>query len=421
MLLWIGFAVLTAGVIAYLALPLLAPVDASAPPQSADLAVYRDQLRAVDAEREQGLLEPTEAEAARAELARRLLRAADEVDIESGDAEVAGTFRPGQTDGGRSVSVMARALVLSTSVIIPVVAIGIYLWVGSPGMPDLPFAARVAKDNPHRSITDLIGLVETRLRNHPDDAKGWEVLAPVYMKQQRFDDAARAYANSLRLNGESPERIAGFAEALVLANNGLVVPEARKAYERLLILAPNTPEPRFWLALAKEQDGDLSGAIADLDAMLKSAPGDVPWRSLVETKLGEMRAILAGGSPPSAPAPGSTKEAAASASAGSQQTPVPAAPPHQPGPGAAEMAAAAQMTPQERSAFITKMVEGLAARLAENGKDLEGWKRLTRAYMVMGRQEDAVKALADARRAFEADKPALEALDALARDLGIGS
>jgi cytochrome c-type biogenesis protein CcmH len=96
-------------------------------------------------------------------------------------------------------------------------------------------------------------------------------------------------------------------------------------------------------------------------------------------------------------------------------------PQSQPGPGAADMAAAAQMTPEERSAFISKMVEGLAARLAADGKDLEGWKRLMRAYKVMGREVEAAKALSDARRALEGDKPALEALDALARDLGIGS
>ncbi len=421
MLLWIGFAVLTAGVIAYLARPLLGPADSLQPPQTADLAVYRDQLRAIDAEREQGLLDASEAEAARAELARRLLRAADEARIGAGDGDAKEASSGTQVDGPRSRSAMARPLVIAASALLPVLSIGIYLWVGSPTLPGLPFAERAAQGTGQRSITDLIGMVETRLRDNPNEGRGWEVLAPVYMKQQRYDDAARAYANSLRLNGESPERLSGLAEALVLANNGLVVPDARKAYQRLLVLAPDRPEPRFWLALAKEQDGDLAGGIADLDGMLKSAPTDAPWRSLVEAKLGEMRTVLAGGGAQKSPATGSSREAAAGAPVALSGDRDAAGLRREAGPGAAEMAAAAQMTPEERSAFITKMVEGLAARLAENGKDLEGWKRLARAYKVMGREADAVKALADARRAFEGDTSAQDALDALAKNLGIGS
>lgn len=423
MLLWIGFAVLTAGVIAYLARPLLGPSDASPPPHSADLAVYRDQLRAIDVEREQGLLDPSEAEAARTELARRLLRAADEAQVEAADSEVARQSAPSQGGGPQSSGMATRPLVFVASAAIPILSIGIYLLVGSPNLPDLPLAERTAQGNPDRSITDLIGMVEARLRNHPDDGRGWEVLAPVYMKQQRFDDAARAYANALRVNGESAERVAGFAEALVMANNGLVVPDARKAYKRLLALAPDRPEPRFWLALAKEQDGDLSGGIADLDAMLKSAPNDAPWRSLVQSKLDEMRNAVAGGGTRSGQEADSSSDVAARAGGAGAAASGGRASGTQPpaGPGAAEIAAAAQMTDEERSAFIAKMVDGLAARLAANGKDLEGWKRLARAYKVMGREAEAAKALADARRAFDGDKAALEVLDALARDLGIGS
>ena len=421
MLLWIGFAVLTAGVIAVLARPLLGPVDLSPQQQSADLAVYRDQLRAIDTESEQGVLDPSEAEAARTELARRLLRAAEEVQAAATNHESEAQPAQYQDGGAKPRSLMSKPLVIAIATLVPLISIAIYLVVGSPALPGLPFAERVAQGKQERSITDLIGLVEARLREHPDDGRGWEVLGPVYMKQQRFDDAARAYANSLRINGESPERLAGFAEALVLANNGIVVADARKAYQRLLTLAPDQPESRFWLALAKEQDGDLAGGIADLEVMLKSAPDDAPWRSLVETKLGEMKTALSGGGAQSAPAPGSTKEAAATPSGSPQKTPAPAGPQSRPGPGAAEMAAAAQMSHEERSAFIAKMVEGLAARLAADGKDLEGWKRLARAYKVMGRETDAIKALADARRAFEGDRPALEDLDALARDLGIGS
>lgn len=423
MLLWIGFAVLTAGVIAVLARPLVRPADPHADSQSADLAVYRDQLRAIDSEREQGLLEASEAEAARTELGRRILRAAEQspevaaanagsLSEPAGGGHAAGAG-PEQTPASGS----ARALVYAAGLIIPLLSIGVYLGVGSPGLPGTPFAERVAKSGPGRSIDELIGLVEKRLRAQPEDGQGWEVVAPVYMKQQRYNDAARAFANSIRLNGETPDRVAGFAEALVLANNGLIVPDARRAYERLLKIAPDRVEARFWLALAKEQDGDLAGGIADLEKLLQSAPADAPWRSLVEGKLGEMRTALAGGTSGTGEGGGEAAKTPAEATA-ERASPQNAG---APGPNAADVAAVQQMSPEERSAFITQMVDGLAARLAENGKDLEGWKRLARAYKVMGRDSDAVKAIADARRALAEDAAAIQALDALAKDLGIGS
>ena len=79
------------------------------------------------------------------------------------------------------------------------------------------------------------------------------------------------------------------------------------------------------------------------------------------------------------------------------------------------------MTPEQRQAFIEKMVAGLAARLKSNGKDLEGWMQLVRSYVVLGRPEDANTALAEARSNFAGDDKALAQLQALAQVLGIGS
>lgn len=410
MLLWIGFAILTAGVIAVLARPLLKPADALPEAGAADVAVYRDQLGAIAAEQEQGLLDAAEADAARAELARRLIRAADSVEA---SAKAQSSSASG-TSGSRS----DRTLLYLASALIPVLSIGVYLFVGSPELPSTPFAERIAGSHKGRSITELIGLVEARLKANPDDGQGWEVIGPVYLKQRRYNDAVRAFANSMRLNGETPDRLSDFAEALVMANNGLIVPDARKAYERLLVIAPDQPEPRFWLAMAKEQDGDLKGAIAEMEAMLKAAPADAPWRSMVEGRLGETRTKLAGGAGgPLGPAAG-TPAAPSAAAAGAN---APAAGAAGSGPSPADVAAVQQMSPEQRSAFIQQMVDGLAERLAKDGKDLEGWKRLARAYKVMGREADAAKALVDARRAFNGDAAALQAIDALAKDLGIGS
>lgn len=416
-MLWIGFALLTAVIVAVLVRPLLRPADITANSKEADIAVYRDQLKAIDADRDQGLVDESEAKAARAELARRLLRAAD------------------QAEGDRRVSAqpesLGRGLTVAAGVVIPVIAIGVYLFVGSPDLPDNPHAPRVAaKNSTGRSMNDLIGLVERRLEAHPEDGDGWAVIAPVYMKLKRFDDAAQAFAKAMRLKGETNERLAGYAEAVVMSNNGLVVPAARKAYERLRVLSPESPEPRFWLALAKEQDGKVAEGLADLEAMLKDAPPDAPWRSLVEQKAGEMRVALGGEAHEGGPSAttGTTENSAAAggtvnpAETSNLQAPTPGGGSQTPpGPTAQDVAAAREMTPEQRGAFVEQMVGRLAERLEKDGNDLDGWKRLVKAYMVMGRNQDAAGAMTKARQAFAADKAALESLNAFAKDLGIGS
>ena len=92
-----------------------------------------------------------------------------------------------------------------------------------------------------------------------------------------------------------------------------------------------------------------------------------------------------------------------------------------PGPTAQDVAAASDMTSEQRGAFIEQMVGRLAERLEKDGNDLDGWKRLVKAYMVMGRKQDAVGAMTKAKQAFAGDKAAVESLDAFAKDLGVGS
>ena len=81
--------------------------------------------------------------------------------------------------------------------------------------------------------------------------------------------------------GESTDRLAGLAEAHMLANDGMVSEAARKAYERLRVLAPDRMEPRFWLAVAAEQDGRLEEAAKVYAQLLTEGSAAAPWRPTV--------------------------------------------------------------------------------------------------------------------------------------------
>ena len=285
-------------------------------------------------------------------------------------------------------------VLLATAAFVPLLTLAFYLSNGSPGLPSFPVAERGQLPLGQAQIGDLIAKVEARLREHPEDGEGWDVIAPVYYKLGRFGDAANAYARAARLRGETVRRLAGFAESAVFAADGIVTEQARAAYEKLSRLEPGRVEPRFWLALAKEQDGKLADALADYKGLLADAPAGVPWRAAVESRVAEVSRRLAGAEKVD---------------------------PRGPGPTAEDVAAAEKLSPEDRARMIAQMVDGLAERLKRDGRDLAGWQRLINAYAVLGREQEARKALAEARSKFPADETALAALAALAKSLGLGS
>ena len=396
MLLWIGLGVMSAAILAVVLRPLLRAAPAEAPPGPDASAVYRDQLAEIETERERGLIPVAEAEAARVEVSRRLLNSVDAAATAATSAKTAG----GLSD--RWVSWLAVGLAAG----VPALTIALYLAVGAPQLPGQPLSARLEPPSDATRVDELIVAVETRLRQHPEDGQGWDVIAPVYLKQGRFRDAAAAFANATRLLGESTRRLAGFAESSVLANDGIVTESARVAYEKLTRLEPGRIEPRFWLALAKEQDGQLAAAVAEYQAFLSEGPPDASWRPLVVERLETAQRRL--GVATSSPLPPPQATAAPSTSI-------------QRGPTSEDVAAAERLSTTDRQRMIEDMVQGLAERLKQDGSDLAGWQRLIRAYTVMGRKADAVAALGRARQKFTGEPQSLSVLSELARSLGLGT
>ena len=279
MLLWIILACLTAMVLLVLLRPLAGQGMDGGSADAFDSAVYRDQLGEIESDRARGLIGEEEAEAARVEIARRLL-AADSKAATSGKTS---------SDAGRT-----RTATIAVAVALPLLALGLYLAYGSPRIPDQPLAARLQDPASNQNLEALVARVEARLREHPEEGEGWDAIAPVYMGWRRYSDAADAYGQAIRLLGESAKRLSGQGQALVLANNGVVTEEARTALGRAVELDQTLLEPRILLAIAKEQDGQFQSAIEDWRALLDKAPQDAPWREMVEKKIATGEAHLAG-------------------------------------------------------------------------------------------------------------------------------
>jgi cytochrome c-type biogenesis protein CcmH len=362
MALWFPLALMTAAAVFVVLWPL--GRARLAPASGGDVAVYRDQMRELERDRSTGLIGRTEAEAARVEISRRLLAAAD---------------AQARAQSASPAPWRRRFITVASLVAMPFGAVALYLTLGFPGLPDQPLAARaVGPEN--RSVAALVAQVEDRLERNPQDGRGWEVLGPVYMRLGRFDDAVRARRNAVRLLGASATREGDLGEALVAAANGVVTAEAKAAFDRALALDGRDPRAKFFTGLAAQQDGKNAEAGAIWNDLLAHAPADAPWTNAVRQSLARLE--------------NAKPESGA------------------PGPGAADVAAAANMSPEARVQMARGMVERLAERLAHDGSDLDGWVRLVRAYLVLGEHERARGAAADARRAFAGDADKLRHLDA---------
>ena len=339
--------------------PLLRPSpSAKADPAANEAAFYRAQLEEIRRDVERGLLPQGEAESARAEAARRLIAASDPAEA---------------PPPGRRHRLAAAALI---AVGLPAVAFPLYARLGQPAMPDEPLASRKVAPQTDGGIEAAVAAVEARLVAKPDDGKGWAVIAPVYMRFERYAEAAHAYAEALRLIGEDPSRRAAYGEALVAAAGGVVTDEARRAFDRALAEQPGQPQARYYLALAAEQDGKKADAIRDYESLAADSPPDAPWIAMVNARLAALK-----GEP--APATGAA-------------------------------------IPEAQRPMIEGMVAKLATRLASNGGGLDEWSRLIRAYAVLHEADKAKAALIEAHKALGSDANAVASLDALARDLGLG-
>jgi cytochrome c-type biogenesis protein CcmH len=275
-------------------------------------------------------------------------------------------------------------IAVAAIVAMPVAAFGLYLLLGSPEYPGQPLAGRAVSPDT-QDIGSLIAAVETHLAASPDDGAGWAVIAPIYLRLGRNADAVEAFSNAIRILGSTAERESGLGESIVRLSGGAVTADARAAFERARALAPDDPMPRFFLALALQQDGRTDEALAAWRALLGDAPAGAEWAAIVREQIAALET-------PSAAAPG---------------------------PSAEDVEAAADLVPEDRQAMIEGMVASLAARLAEEGSDAEGWARLVRSYMVLDRRADARDALARARLALVGDPAGLATVESAAQDAGV--
>ena len=360
MILWLILAVMTLAAVAAVWWPLARRQKSVR--SGSDVAVYRDQLDEIDRDEAASLIGSVEAEAARVEVSRRLIAAAEAAKV------VSAVAAPAPARSYRWATLAAAIIVL------PLGAGLVYRSLGSPNLVPVSMNAEASGKQLPEGIEQTVAEVEKYLEANPKNGRGWELLAPVYLRLGRFDDAVRARRNALEIFGPDAARLGDLGEAIVVASNGVVIPEAKSLFERANAADPEDVMAQYYLGLNAKQEGRRDEAVKRWTALVSSAGEGAEWLPMVKSALARV----------------DEKE----------PTFVAAAP-----------SAAAVAPPEHNGDAIEAMVARLAERLKKDGSDVPGWVQLVRSYRVLGRTEKANAAVADARAALAGDQGALQRLD----------
>ncbi|MEQ1902037.1 MAG: c-type cytochrome biogenesis protein CcmI [Devosia sp.] len=256
MIVWIFVAVITATACAALYYAAGGrPVNATADGTDATTNHFRRQLDEIETDLGAGRLGQAESVAAKAELARELVRA-------QGDSA-----EPKKPAGN----------VLLPLVAIAALAVGTYWMLGKPELPASPLATRTDLGAPTLNLDVAIEAIEKRLAENPDDLRGWQVIAPAYMQLSRFADAAKAYRRVNELAPPTADSETDLGEALMMQKDGNAEGEPLALFKSAASRDPRHIRSRFYIASEETRAGNFEAAIADWNALLALAKGDEPW------------------------------------------------------------------------------------------------------------------------------------------------
>jgi len=270
-ILLIALIVMSAVILAFVFVPLARGSQPVAPRELFARGVYRDQLSEIARDVERGLADADQAEATRREIERRLLSTA-----KPEGAAAAVSRRP----------VLAAVLALAVCL----VAGGLYALLGTPGMPDMPFADRAAERSlaSHEMPLDLdkaVAGLEAKLAAKPDDADGWLLLGRTEAARNHWQKSADAMRHAMILTKNRPDIAAAYGEILVMAGGGIVTPTARDVFAAVLAREPDNAQALWYLGLAAAQGKNFDEARSDWQRLLKLLPADGEDRKLVSDAL----------------------------------------------------------------------------------------------------------------------------------------
>ena len=454
MIFWIAAGLLTLAALVAVVVPILRARAEARRAADYDIEVYRDQLKEVERNKTRGLVGEEEAEAAKAEIGRRILEADQR-------------RQKAASEGASGSRLTVRAAAVGVALVVPAGAVALYLTEGNPGLESQPFASRnlpddagtrspdAARDSSGRaaarraarapaaarassvraqqgqSLAQAEANLTSKLEQNPDNVDDWVLLGRTRLAMQRYGAAVEAFEQAIKRAPDRPQAQAFYGEALVMANQGTVVPKAQQAFQKVRDQVPDDPRSRFYLGLAEKQAGNPQAALDIWKRLVADAPPGAPYLEAISQQMAQVEREL-GIEPgttfaevkPEAPADGQGTQTAQTqggqaggngnggGSGGGSGGGAP-------NPSEEQVEAAQNMSAEDRQEMIQGMVDRLASRLEENPQDAQGWQRLIRSYSVLGEGEKATQALAEGLAVFEGNQAVRQQLKVAAQQQGV--
>ena len=253
--------------------PLLRPKSHdSVSSQRLNASIYKDQLAALDRDLASGAISRTDHEATRDELQLRLLD-----DTAAPDAP-ASSPTPGFWTARRTAALIA--------VLLPLLSVGTYRWLGDPAALN-PGAAQEAA---RLQITQMVASLEAKLKAEPNNPQGWAMLARSYKVMGRLDEAEQAYAQATDAIRTHPDLLVDYAELLAMKAQHRMDGRPEELVRQALAIDPEHPSALMMSGVVAYQRGDFGSAVKEWEKLLSLLePGSEDAR-MTQENLDDARA-----------------------------------------------------------------------------------------------------------------------------------
>ena len=290
---------------------------------TAAIAVYRDQKRALDAECAAGAITPSERDTTLAELARRISEdvAAPVLSSTSSPVSAASTTAPAPR--------RAWALAVALLLLVPAASFTLYQRLGNPlaGIAATAAGGGTGHEVSEQQIAAMVTSLATRLKQNPNDADGWVLLAHSYQALERFAESADAYARADALIPNNAGLLADYADALAMAQGRKLGGAPAALIQRALAIDPKNKKALALAATVALEARDLDTSIAYWRRLAAELPiGSDDARQVADVIAEVDAARREGKGGPPAPSGRATVEPSKRAAETAPAVPAPSAP-----------------------------------------------------------------------------------------------
>ena len=280
---------LIAAAMILLALAMLAPAllrkrqMATSDRDQQNVIIARERLQEMELELASGKISQDEFDQAKMELEQALLQ-----DLNQGD------------ETKQLTSGSGKLTLAGIAVAVPVAAIAMYMFLGTPAMVEFDAskqaANQAAKQGKMPSVEEMLTTIKQRLRENPEDAEGWFLLGRTYMVLEQHSNAVKAFEALLKLSGEEPTIMLALADAITMVQGGSMQGRPADLIGKSLKLAPKSQTALWMSGVLESQKGNFTQAITHWKR-LESILGDEPEalekvRSMIS--MAESKAASAG-------------------------------------------------------------------------------------------------------------------------------